>query len=155
MGPTPAHVRIFFDEDVAFRFVDAACGVEFVVGPEEDSPVLRGAGEGGALADQVFAETCTPGGWIDEEETELGCIGMFAIFHEEDAADAFGAAFSDPAALADRVEVVDEIGSDTGDEGFEGFIPAIFGCVDFAVTLDDPADVSGAMVTERVRRHWE
>ena len=150
VGLTPAHMRLFFDEDVAFGFVDAAGGVELAVGPEEDSPVLRGAGESGALADQAPAQTCTSGGWIDQEQTELGGIGVFAIFHEEDAAQAVRAIFGDPAALAGRVVVIDEIGCYAGDQGFEGFVPAVFGGVDFAVPLDDPADVSGAMVTEGV-----
>ncbi len=74
--------------------------------------------------------------------------------NEEDAAEALVVAVGDPATLAQGVEVVDEVGGDAGDEGLETFVPAILFGVEEAVTLDDPAHVSGAVGPEDIRWRW-
>ena len=145
-----AVVRLFGDEAVAFALVEVASGVEDAVGPEGDLAVASVAGEVRALTDECAAEAETACGGLDEEETEAGGVGIFGVLNEEDAAEAFVIAIGDPATLAQGVEVVDEVGGDAGDEGFETFVPAILFGVEEAVTLDDPAHVSGAVGPEDI-----
>ena len=143
-----AVVDLFADEMVALGLVEVAGGVEDTVRPQGDFAVVGVAGEEGALADEGTAEAQATGRGVDEEEAETGGSAGFFVFDEEDGADGFAVALGDPAALAGGVEVVDEVGGDMGDEGLEALVPAVLAGVEEAMTLDDPAHVSGAMGAE-------
>jgi len=146
-----AVMGLFTDEMVALSLVEVAGGFEDAVGPESDFAVADVAGELSTLADECAAEAETARGGVDEEETETGGGAGFFVFDEEDGADGLAVALGDPAALACGVEVVDEVGGDSGDEGLEALVPAVLAGVEEAVTLDDPAHVSRAVRAEDER----
>src|SRR5439155_290127 len=64
-------------------------------------------------------------------------------------ADALAAALGDPAALARRIEVLDEPGDDPGHQRLEALVPAVFLGVERAVPLHHPAQVAGTMFAQQ------
>ena len=60
-------------------------------------------------------------------------------------------ALGDPAPLALRLEVVDEIRDDTRNECLEPLVVAVFLLIQLAVAMDDPPHVAGAMRSQRER----
>ena len=80
---------------------------------------------------------------LDEQQAKLRDRLRFG--NDEDRADDLSVALGDPAALALRIEVVDEVGDDARDEGLEAFVPAVLLGVEHAVAMDDPAHVAGAV----------
>ena len=78
---------------------------------------------------------------FDEQQPELR--DGVALPDAEDRADPLAVELGDPAALALRVEVLDELRDDRRDERLEALVPAVLLPVERAVTLDDPAHVPG------------
>lgn len=146
-----AVVRLFADELESSLQIDAVGGGENALRPESDLAIAGGARELNALVDEGLAESEAARGGFDEEQAEFGGVSVFWVVDEEDAAEGDSVALSDPAAVALGLILIDEIGGDAGDECFHGFIPAVFLRVESAVTLDDPAHVSGAMIAQDVR----
>src|SRR5438874_9836257 len=92
---------------------------------------------------------------LDNQEPQLGAARAF--LHHEYRADRLAVHLGDPAALALRVEVLDEFGGDLGDQRLEAHAPAVFLLVDRAVRPDHPAHVTGpvwAQLELAFRRAW-
>ena len=64
------------------------------------------------------------------------------LLHEEHGADDLAVALGDPAALARRIEVVEEVGADARDQRLELGVVAPLARVERAVAMDDPAHVA-------------
>src|SRR6266513_2253799 len=112
-------------------------------GPLVDAPrrdelaIARGPGERDALVDEPLSDPVPARAGFDEQQPELR--DGVALPDAEDRADPLAVELGDPAALALRVEVLDELRDDGRDEGLEALVPAVLLPVERAVTLDDPA----------------
>lgn len=132
---------------VAFLLIDSAGRDEDAVGPEDDAFVPGAAGEGGALFDECAAEAESASGGIYEQEAQArrsDGVG-FGIADEEDTAKALAVAFGDPATFVFGIKLIDEVGGDAGDEGFEVLIPAVLLGVEGAMAFDHPSHIAGVM----------
>ena len=147
-GVAEADVRLARDEAIAGLRVDAARRQQHAVGPQDDAPVAGGAGEALALVDEARADAEAARRRLDQQQAQLrravddGAAAVVARLDEEDAADVDAVALGDPARFALGVEAVDEVGGDPRDQRFEADVPAVFGGVEAAVTIDRPADVA-------------
>jgi hypothetical protein len=83
------------------------------------------------------------------QQAELGDTGTAA--HAEHGADRRAVEFGDPAALAARVELADELGTDLGQQRLERGVPAVFARVQIRLAMDDPAYVADAEVAQHER----
>ena len=82
---------------------------------------------------------------------------MGAGAHAEHGADRSAVTFGDPAALAARIELADELGTDLGQQRLERTVPAVFAGVQHGLAMDDPADIADAEVAQDERAvsgHW-
>lgn len=136
-------VRLFGGEREAAGAVDPARRFERVVRPQADTGVACGAGEVEAGVDETPAESVAARVGVDEEDAELGRVPIVRVGDEEDAADAVAVELGDPGRFSLRVVVAGVVGDDARDERLEVGVPVEFGGVDLAVSLDDPAQVSG------------
>src|SRR5580765_41565 len=108
------------------------------VGPQHELPVTLLARKPDALLDQAPAEAAAARGRLDQQQAQP----RFAlVVDDEDAADALAVAFGDPAALALRVEVLEEVLDDPGDQRLEARAPAVLLVVEHRVALRHPAHV--------------
>jgi hypothetical protein len=71
-----------------------------------------------------------------------------ARLHHKHRADPLAIHLGDPAALAMRVELCDELRHDARDQGFEALIPAVFTRIELAVRLHHPAHVARPMAAQ-------
>ena len=85
---------------------------------------------------------------LDQEQAQLG--DALAGLDQEHAADARPWRSAIQHALALGIEVVDEFRDDAGDQRLEGHVPAVFGVIQRAVALDDPAEVAGRATSRSV-----
>ena len=143
-----AVVRFFGDELEAGLLIDMVRGMENALRPERHSFVTAGAGEGDALCHQRFSKTKTTRSRFNKKHAQLGNAFAFRMTDKKDAAETLAIALGDPAALAPRIEVSDEVGGDAGNEGFESLVPAVVLRIHDAIARDYPAHVAGAMRTE-------
>src|SRR5439155_26087059 len=84
---------------------------------------------------------------LDDQQAQL--CGRSRLLDDEHRADALATAFCDPAALARRIEVLDEPGDDPGHQRLEALVPAVFLGVERAVPLHHPAQVAGTMLAQQ------
>lgn len=145
-----AVVRLLVDERESGLLVDVVGGGENALRPEGDFAVAGGAGELDALIDEDLAQAEATRGGLYEQEAELCGVRLIGMMDEEDAAERDSVAFGDPAAVADGIVLVDEVGGDAGGKGLKGFIPMVFLRVESAVAGDDPVHVSGAMMAKDI-----
>lgn len=150
---SPTLVRLLRDPPEAGLFVEMASGVKFILGPEKDFLVAGTAGEFYALGNQALANAKAAAVGLDEKQAQLG--DGLRVLHEEDRAEALSVFLGDPAALAPGIEVLDELRHDFSDQGLEALVVAVFRPVQFAVALDDPAHVSGAVGAEGYEMFWD
>src|SRR5215208_1171835 len=136
-------VRLGAHQAEAGLLVDVAGGGEDAVGPEGDPPVAGGAGEGDALVHQAAAEPQAARRRLHEQEAQLR--HLVGLPDEKDRADDLAAPLGDPAALAGRVQLLDELGDDGGDQRLEALVPAVLLPVEDAVAVDHPPDVARAV----------
>src|SRR6185369_2529494 len=101
-----AVMRLLVDEAIARSLVDAPRRDEDTVGPERDLPIARLAREALALGDEARTDAEAARRRLDEQEPELG-HGL-RLRHEEDRADDLAVLLGHPAALALRIEALDE-----------------------------------------------
>src|SRR5207237_8605168 len=142
--PLPkARVPLAADELEAGSLVDAPRRDEHVVRPEHELAVARGPRERDALVHQARADPVPAGARFDEQQPELR--DGVALSHAEDRADAFAIELRDPTPFALRVEMLDELGDDPGDERLEALVPPVLLPVARAVPTHDPAHVTGAV----------
>ena len=98
------------------------------------------AREADALVDEPLADAEPARARLDEQQSQLG--HLLRLPDEEHGADDLAVAFGDPAALARRIEVVEEVGDDARDERLELGVVAPLARVERAVAVDDPAHVA-------------
>src|SRR6185436_18571275 len=99
-------------------------------------PVALRAREGDAFLDQPPPEAGAARRRLDQQEAEPR---RALVVDDEDAADALAVALGDPAALALRVEVLEEVLDDAGDQRLEARAPPILLVVEHRVALGHPA----------------
>jgi hypothetical protein len=97
-----------------------------------------------SLRDMAAAAAEPARGRLYEKQPELGDLVRFV--HEKDASNAVGLALSDPAVLALRVVIADEVSGDFFYEILKAVIPSVFVGVDLAMPLYHPLDVVVTMV---------
>lgn len=73
---------------------------------------------------------------------------LFTIADEEDTSQPLACSFCDPAALAFRLKLIDEVGGDAGDECFKSLVPAVLLPVQGTVAFYYPTHISGVMAAE-------
>ena len=96
------------------------------------------------LLDKAAADAEPARGRLYEKQPELGDLVRFV--HEKDASNAVGLALSDPAVLALRVVIADEVSGDFFHEILKPVIPSVFFGVDLAMPPYYPLDVVVTMV---------
>src|SRR5688500_5024016 len=116
-------VRLGADDTEAGAGVDASGGEKVVLRPERDAAVAGGARESDALVDQAGPDPEPARAGIDEEEPKLR--GLVRVSDDEDAAGVLAIDLGDPAAIASRVEPLDERGHDLGDERLESVVVTV------------------------------
>src|SRR5581483_7966614 len=114
--------------------------VELTVRPERNAPVACLPGKGDAFGHQARADPEATRRRLDEKETQLG--DGLRLFDEEHRSDDFTAAFGHPAALALRIEVLDERRHDRRDQRLEPFVVAVFVRIENAVAMNHPAHIA-------------
>src|SRR5580765_4580957 len=144
-----AVMRLLVDEAIAPCLVNAPRGHEDAIGPERDLPVAHLAGEALALGDEARADAEAARRRLDEQEPELG-HGL-RVSDEEDRADDLAVLLGHPAALALRIEALDEPGGDLRHHRLESLVEAVLTRVQDGVAVDHPAHVPGLMRPEHVR----
>src|SRR4029453_16324790 len=140
---------LFAHETEPSCLVDAASGVKDAVRPERDLPVLRLTGKADALVHEPVTNPEPARFRFHEQEPELRDGVGFP--HEEHRTDALTVLFRDPARPETRIEVLNELGNDLGDECLEALIPAVLARVQHTVAKDDPADVTRLMRAQQIR----
>lgn len=143
-------VGFLFDEFEPGLFVEVAGGGEDVVGPEGELAVAMGTGEVDGGLQHMFAEALTAHVRLDVEEAEFGNLGGF--LDEEERTDDGTFALRDPAIFELGVEMFQKLRADFGDEALEFFIEPIFARVNYAMAMDDPTDIAGAVWAEGIWR---
>src|SRR3954467_12201745 len=88
------------------RLVDAARGVQRFLRPEHDLAVPARPRECHAFGHELLAESEAARSRLDDEQPELRDRLRFG--DQENAADVLAVALGDPAALARRIEMLDE-----------------------------------------------
>src|SRR5262245_13271829 len=118
-----AVVRLLGHQAVAGRFVDVARGLQAAVRPQHDLPVALLAREALAFVDEALADPEPAGGGLDVEHPELR--DGRRLLDQEYRPDDPAVALRDPAPLALRVEVVDELRDDLRHQRLEPLVPAV------------------------------
>src|SRR5215210_9016180 len=85
--------------------------------PQGHGRISCGFGEAQAFLDQAPAKLQSAGARIDDQQAKFG--DRLGLAHNEYRADAFALELRDPAALALRVEILDELGSNLTDQRLE------------------------------------
>src|SRR5258708_31886430 len=145
-----AAMRFLVDAAEAGLGVQAARRVQLALRPERQRAIAGVARKADAFLDQPASDAEPARGGLDEQQPQLRHRLRFP--DDEHRADDRAVAFRDPAALAARVEMIEEVGADPRDERLELGVVAPLARVDRAVTLDDPAHVAGLMAAQQVRR---
>src|SRR3954466_7606044 len=101
--------------------------------PEHELRVAGRPRERNALLHQPPSQAGTPGGRVNEEQAELRSRSVF--FYDKDAPHPAAGLFRDPATLACRIEVLQEILDDLRDERLERRAPAVLLVVKRGVAL--------------------
>src|SRR5581483_7072080 len=128
------------DAREAARSVDPARGGQLTVRPEGDLAVPGLAREPDALVDEAATDAEAARALVDDQEAELGSRGRF--LDEAHRPDVLAVHLGNPAALARRVEALEEIGGDPRHDRLEARIVPVLARVDRAVLLHDPAQVA-------------
>src|SRR5262249_17419236 len=134
-----AVMLLALDEAEPGGLVEAPRRDQHVVGPEPEPAVAAAPRETDAFGDEALADAEAARLGRDDEEAELG--DALRLFHDEDRADDLALAFGDPAALALRIEMAEELGGDLGDQRLELLVPAKLLGVEAAVERHHPAHV--------------
>ena len=116
--------------------VDPARRVEPALRPQGDPPIACLACESDALGDEPPPDAEPARTGLDQQQTQLG--DALGLADEKHRADDLAVGLGDPAALARRIELAQEIGGDLGDERFERRIVAVLLRIEGAVPMDDP-----------------
>ena len=109
--------------------------------PQRDLLVPGLAREPHAFVGQPRTETEAAAFRIDQQQADARGIGR-SIFHQHDAADVLAVYVGDPAALARRIIVVDEVSDDLRAQTLERIAPAVFVRIIDRVRGDHPAEVA-------------
>src|SRR5262249_24430929 len=118
------------------------------VSPEHDLPVARLSGEALTVADQAFSDAKPARLRNDQQQPQLRhCL---RLFDEEDAADVLAIHLGNPASLTFRIEVLDELSCDLGDQRLELLVPAVLLGIQHSVLLDDPAHIAWLLLSNEV-----
>src|SRR5260370_12808072 len=116
--------------------VKVAGGGEFALRPEHNFLVAGGAGKADALGDQTLADSQAAGRGLDQQQAKFGDRSGF--LHQENGSDVLAVFLGNPAALAGRVEILNELGNDVGYESFEALIISVLLVIEEAMAVDDP-----------------
>src|SRR5262245_52752451 len=105
-------VRLLLHQDEATRLVDSPCRDEDVVGPERHRVVAAAFRESDAFVDEPASDPQSARRGLDEEEAQLRDTVTLRMPYDKDGGHALAIALGDPASLATRVEVFDEVRDD-------------------------------------------
>src|SRR2546429_599898 len=144
-------MRLLSDELESGALINAARRGQIALRPQGHGRVACGPREAQAFLDEARAELQSSGARIDDQQPKFR--NFVILPHDEHRADALALELGDPAALALRIEVLDELGGDLGDEGLERDVPAVFLRVDRAVYGGNPAHVARLMLPQNNRRN--
>src|SRR2546425_2266774 len=133
-------------------FVEMARGVEFALRPEDDPFISSPPGKVHAFGNQARADTQSPRAGFDQEQPQLG--HSLGFLDEKDRSDWLFVFFRHPAVLTLRIQILDELSHDPGDQRFEAFVVAVFLPVKNAMPLNDPAQVPWPVLAKDVCRLW-
>src|SRR3954471_10137802 len=147
---TEGVVRLICGELEARAAIDATCGGEAALCPQSDLAVTLLAGEADALLGQGAADAKPARCLLDQKQPQLGDVVRAP--DQDDRADRLAVDLGDPAMLARRIEGLDELGSDLGNQRLERDVPAVLLSVDRAMARDHPSDISGTMAAQQKSR---
>src|SRR5919197_3540709 len=105
-----AVMRLGADEMKPGALVEAPRADEHVVGPQRDAAIAGEPGEAQAFRDKALADAEPARLLLDEQKAQLR--HLVARLHEEHRADDLALLLGDPAALALRIEALEELGRD-------------------------------------------
>src|SRR5579862_7175452 len=131
----------------AGALVEAACRAQILMRPQRDALVARSFCKAHALGDEARAESHAACGRLDQQQPQFRAGALAG--NEKDAPQAPAVALCNPAALARRVELLDELRGDARHQRLEVLVPAELLCVKRAVPLDDPPQIAGAKAAQR------
>src|SRR5712692_1033076 len=131
--------------EARFAVDGARCG-EMGVRPKHHLAIALPARERDALVNQPPAEARAPRLRLDEEQAELRHGS--ALLDDEHRAEPLTVTLGDPAALALRVEVVEEGLDDLSDQRLEARPPAVLLVVERRVALHHPAHVARPVLAQ-------
>ena len=131
------------------RLINVPRREQVLLRPQRERPVSALAREAHALGDEMPAESQSARLRVDDQQPQLRHRRRLA--NEEYRTDALTVALGDPAPLAARIELQDELGRDVRDQRFEALVPAVFAPVDLPVGRHDPSHVAGTVPTQRER----
>ena len=117
------------------------------VGPKTQAFVSGRTGVGDAGVQQALPQTKASGGWIHQEQSQLGNAG-FAGSDTKDRSKSRFTAFGNPGPVDPVVSVPHEIDQDFGNKRLERRIKPFIGGIKFAVTLNQPAGVADPEVVK-------
>src|SRR5438132_6042870 len=130
-------------------FVNAAGGVKVALRPQSDFLVAGLASEADTLVNQAFADSQAAGLRFHQQQAQLG--NRLCFLNQEYRADNLAFALGDPAALALGIEVLDKVGNDLGDQGFEALVVAILLGIEHAMAMHHPTHVAGLIDRKSTR----
>src|SRR5439155_2499437 len=134
----------------ARALVDMARSIEAGVGPQHDLAVAGRTCERDAFIDEMAADPQTARRRFHAQQAQLRDSRRTP--NEKNRTNVVTVALGDPAALALRIEVLEELRGDLRDQRLERVVPTIFLRIERAVTRDDPADVAGMVIAQPVAR---
>jgi hypothetical protein len=140
--------RFFVNQPITCLFVDVPGGMQHAVSPEHDLPVVCLSGEALTLADQAFSDAKPARLRIDQQKPRLR--RRLRFFDKENKADVLTIHLGNPAALTFRIEVLDELSRDLGEQRLELLVPTVPSGVLHSVLLDDPAHIAWLMLSNEV-----
>jgi len=144
-------MRLLVNQAEAGFLVDATGRKQIALRPKDNFLIAGAASELDAFVDQGMAETKAARTGFDEQEAELGGLGLFGMFHEKDVARVLAVDFGDPAAFADGIEICDEIGDDFSEQGFEGRVETVFFAIRRAFSVHNPSHITRTGRAKTVR----
>src|SRR2546422_11714661 len=117
-------MRLFLRQVEAGLFVDAAGGMQHVVGPQREPAVARLAGEAHAFRHEALPDTEPARPGLDEEQAQLG--DRLRFLDAKHRPYVLTVQLRDPAALPLEVIVAYELGADVRDMCIDVLAPGLF-----------------------------
>src|SRR4029079_3134794 len=127
--------------------VDVALGEQDALGPQRYPLVALLACSADALLDQRAPDAEPARLFLHKQQAQLG-EGVGGSY-QKDRAERLAVSFRNPAMLARRVIVLDELGADLGDQRLIADVPAIFIGIGDGLSRDHPAHVADAMAAQQ------